>query len=217
MTRGAPKQPRAQLSPVAPLTYAYTSLVTGKTAYYVRFDRARRGPFASLAEALAYRDSAAPPALIARAEKQRDASRSSRFVRETGKDVRRLVALEILTHDCERPTTRADCIDAPRPCPWYSCRHHLGLDVLPDGGLQYIDPEELEDMPHTCALDAAEDGPRVLEDVGDLLYVTRERIRQIESGALDASRKPARKLGATPTYSEHHTIWDELDAMDRLG
>lgn len=29
----------------------------------------------------------------------------------------------------QRPRTRADCVDAPRPCPWASCRHHLLLEV----------------------------------------------------------------------------------------
>ncbi len=29
-----------------------------------------------------------------------------------------------------RPRTRGDCADGPRPCPWYRCRHHLGLEVI---------------------------------------------------------------------------------------
>jgi hypothetical protein len=28
-----------------------------------------------------------------------------------------------------RPTTRAECRDEARPCPWVSCRHHLLLEV----------------------------------------------------------------------------------------
>ncbi len=28
-----------------------------------------------------------------------------------------------------RPRTRADCIDAPRPCPWVGCRHHMLLEI----------------------------------------------------------------------------------------
>lgn len=29
----------------------------------------------------------------------------------------------------QRPRTRAECIDGPRPCPWASCRHHLLLEI----------------------------------------------------------------------------------------
>ncbi len=28
-----------------------------------------------------------------------------------------------------RPTTRAECLEEARPCPWVSCRHHLLLEV----------------------------------------------------------------------------------------
>jgi hypothetical protein len=28
-----------------------------------------------------------------------------------------------------RPTTRAECLQEARPCPWASCRHHLLLEV----------------------------------------------------------------------------------------
>jgi hypothetical protein len=30
---------------------------------------------------------------------------------------------------------RADCIGKPRPCPWVSCRYHLGLEVTEQGAL----------------------------------------------------------------------------------
>lgn len=48
--------------------------------------------------------------------------------------------------------------------------------------------ERLESMPHTCALDVAEDMRR-LQEIADDLGVSRERVRQIES---DALRKLAR-------------------------
>ena len=34
----------------------------------------------------------------------------------------------------ERPKTRADCVDGPRPCPYISCAHHLYLDVNNESG-----------------------------------------------------------------------------------
>ena len=34
----------------------------------------------------------------------------------------------------QRPKTRGGGADGPRPCPWYGCKHHLGLDVHPAAG-----------------------------------------------------------------------------------
>lgn len=31
--------------------------------------------------------------------------------------------------EIQRPLTRADCVDGPRPCPWVGCRHHLLIEV----------------------------------------------------------------------------------------
>ena len=81
-----------------------------------------------------------------------------------------------------RPSTRADCSDGPRPCPYVSCKYHLYLDVNPDtGSIKLNFPDlELEAMPETCALDVAERGGITLEEVGRILNLTRERIRQLE-------------------------------------
>ena len=92
----------------------------------------------------------------------------------------------------DRPRTRADCIDAERPCPWAGCRHHLWLDVKRDrDGDETIIVNgycDIEDMPDTCALDCAERGGMTLEAVGATLGVTRERVRQIELRAIDKLR-----------------------------
>jgi len=80
----------------------------------------------------------------------------------------------------DRPKTRADCANIPRPCPFVSCRHHLYLDVLDNGYLKIRFPDtELSDMAATCSLDLAEAGGLDLEQVGEYLNLTRERIRQI--------------------------------------
>lgn len=88
-----------------------------------------------------------------------------------------------------RPTTRADCAEVERPCPYVGCRFHLYLDVVPKtGAIKFNRPDipvdELERMPATCALDVAEAGGHKLEDVGALLNVTRERIRQVQDRIL---------------------------------
>ena len=44
--------------------------------------------------------------------------------------------------------------------------------------------KRLEDLEETCALDVAEQGEHTLDEVGKYLNLTRERIRQIETGAM---------------------------------
>ncbi len=78
-----------------------------------------------------------------------------------------------------RPKTRADCVDAARPCLFVSCKHNLYLDVNPKTGsikLNFPD-KEIFDLPETCALDVAERGGITLEEVGAIMNLTRERVR----------------------------------------
>jgi hypothetical protein len=85
----------------------------------------------------------------------------------------------------ERPRTRGDCLAMERPCCFVSCKHHLFLDVTPNGSIKFNFPDrEVEDLPETCSLDVADQDGATLEDVGELLNVTRERIRMIEVVAL---------------------------------
>jgi DNA-directed RNA polymerase sigma subunit (sigma70/sigma32) len=76
-----------------------------------------------------------------------------------------------------------------------SCRHHLYLEVNPDTGTIRVNYEgEVEDMRESCALDVAEQRFGItLEEIGALLGLTRERIRQVEVRGLLLLRK--RKLG----------------------
>lgn len=82
-----------------------------------------------------------------------------------------------------RPRRRSDCVDGPRPCPWVSCRFHLYLDIHPESGSVKLNFPDLEvwEMPYTCALDVADQGENTLDDVGQILNLTRERIRQVEA------------------------------------
>jgi len=81
-----------------------------------------------------------------------------------------------------RPKCRGECAKAPRPCPYVSCKFHLYLDVNPEtGSIKLNFPHlELEDMEATCALDVASRGGITLEEVGEIMNLTRERIRQVE-------------------------------------
>lgn len=88
----------------------------------------------------------------------------------------------------DRPRTRAEC-PTERPCPWVSCRYHLYLDITDAGSIKYNFPDlEPEELPHSCALDAADLGPHTLDAIGEKTNVTRGRIRQLETRALQLLR-----------------------------
>jgi hypothetical protein len=88
--------------------------------------------------------------------------------------------------DYWKPRTRADCASAPRPCPYVSCKHHLFIDVSQRTGAIKLNFPDLEvwQMRESCALDIADRGGTTLEDVGEIMNLTRERIRQLEVKAL---------------------------------
>src|SRR6476619_2778530 len=88
--------------------------------------------------------------------------------------------------DYWKPKLRAECAEGPRPCPFVSCKHHLFIDVSPRTGAIKLNFPDLEvwDMNETCALDVADRGGTTLEDVGAIMNLTRERIRQVEVKAL---------------------------------
>ena len=82
----------------------------------------------------------------------------------------------------ERPRSRGECMQMERPCPFVSCEHHLYLDVNPNSGAIKLNFPHLDvwEMAETCALDVADRGGITLEEVGAILNLTRERIRQVE-------------------------------------
>jgi hypothetical protein len=111
-----------------------------------------------------------------------------------------------------KPRTWGECEAAGlgqkgAPCPFLSCKYNLLVDVSPAGGLVIrtapgfgaagasteagvlpasIDCIEDVDLPEdrcTCALAAVAAEP-TLEDVGEMMNLTRERVRQIESRAI---------------------------------
>lgn len=97
-----------------------------------------------------------------------------------------LAQAEALESEMDRPHTRRECAEGPRPCPHVSCRHHLYLDVNPHTGTIKLNFPDLEvwELAFTCALDVADLGGTAIELVGELMNVTRERVRQIETQAL---------------------------------
>ena len=85
-----------------------------------------------------------------------------------------------------KPTTRAECVDMERPCPFVSCKYHLYLDVHPVRGSIKVNFTDIEvwEMTETCALDIADRGGITLEEVGEIMNLTRERVRQVETAGL---------------------------------
>ena len=90
----------------------------------------------------------------------------------------------------DRPLTRGDCVGGPRPCPWVGCRHHLGIEVTPNGGLKLVRPDlEPWELEQTCSLDVADAGASTLDSIGRIVNLTRERTRQIELSGVRALRR----------------------------
>lgn len=94
--------------------------------------------------------------------------------------------------DPDRPKTRVECINGPRPCPWAGCRHNLFLDVTSKGRLKILRPE-LDDPSQfegsNCVLDIVEEeGQMTYGEIGKVLNLTRERARQINDKALRKMR-----------------------------
>jgi hypothetical protein len=109
--------------------------------------------------------------------------------------------------DYWKPRTRIECSDAPRPCPYVSCKHHLYLDVSARTGAIKLNFPDLEvwDMNETCALDVADRGGTTLEDVGAIMNLTRERIRQVEVKAL-AKLEALRDMMALRDYVDEGPV-----------
>lgn len=115
--------------------------------------------------------------------------------KEIARDLRRARALGLVDPELQaiveeiekaRPRSRAECAQGERPCMFISCKHHLYLDVNPETGsikLNFPD-KEIWELDETCALDVADRGGITLEEVGTIMNLTRERIRQVETRGL---------------------------------
>jgi hypothetical protein len=96
--------------------------------------------------------------------------------------------------------TRGACRKLQGPCPHAVCRFNLTDERRDNRGAK---PSQfhLPVVRETCALEAAEQGGMTLEEIAMRLSLTRERVRQIELGAL---KKLWAKLGADEVEREAH-------------
>ncbi len=132
-------------------------------------------------------DAGALPTPVTREQRR---SRRKRAIRARTISVKRMTKRELElgrmlypeVEEIEHPRTRADCAGGERPCPFVSCKHHLYLDVSARTGAIKLNFPDLEvwEMNETCALDVADRGGTTLEEVGAIMNLTRERIRQVE-------------------------------------
>jgi hypothetical protein len=121
----------------------------------------------------------------ARTMSRKEMARQFRQQKEAGGLDPELDAL-MLELDASRPKRRADCEGGERPCPYVSCKYNLYVDVNPrTGSVKMNFPDkELWEVAETCALDVADKCGITLEEVGVIMNLTRERVRQLETRGL---------------------------------
>ncbi|WP_242344526.1 sigma factor-like helix-turn-helix DNA-binding protein [Anaeromyxobacter terrae] len=139
--------------------------------------------------------------------------------KEIARELRRQRAFGIVDQELEatvreieasRPRSRAECANGPRPCMFIACKHHLYLDVNPATGsikLNFPDREVWE-LDETCALDVADRGGITLEEVGSIMNLTRERIRQVETRGLAKLRTIAEDEPRSPNSAKADDLLD---------
>ncbi|HEY3817359.1 MAG TPA: sigma factor-like helix-turn-helix DNA-binding protein [Polyangiaceae bacterium] len=142
-------------------------------------------------------------------------SRRKRAIRAKTISVKRMTKRELElgrmlypeVDEVERPRTRNECAEAMRPCPFVSCKHHLYLDVSARTGAIKLNFPDLEvwEMTETCALDVADRGGTTLEEVGAIMNLTRERIRQVEVKGL-AKLSALRDMTALRDYVDEGPV-----------
>jgi hypothetical protein len=142
-------------------------------------------------------------------------SRRKRDVRARTISVKRMTKRELElgrmlypdVEDVVKPETRAECANGERPCPFVSCKHHLYLDVSAKTGAIKLNFPDLEvwEMNETCALDVADRGGTTLEEVGAIMNLTRERIRQVEVKGL-AKLQALRDMSALRDYVDEGPV-----------
>jgi hypothetical protein len=156
----------------------------------------------------------AGPALEGPTREQRR-SRRKRDVRARTISVKRMTKRELEmgrllypdVDDVVRPKVREECAQGERPCPFVSCAHHLYLDVSARTGAIKVNFPDLEiwEMVETCALDVADRGGTTLEEVGVIMNLTRERIRQVEVTAL-AKLEALKDMSALRDYVDEGPV-----------
>lgn len=142
--------------------------------------------------------------------KKRSQTLSTRRMAREHRKMRASGELEA-NNDLAHPTLRSQCVNMPRPCLYVSCRHHLYLDVNEEtGSVKFNFPDkEVWELEETCALDVADRGGITLEEVGSIMNLTRERIRQLELSGLEKLKIHSQGEDSLETYAKWDPSFDE--------
>ena len=112
--------------------------------------------------------------------------------------------------EIKRPVTRGDCKYGPRPCPWYSCKHHL-IWVASKRFARMTDEQILDyfdKAPYSCDLDFIDENETrqhgdqdlvQLNVIADAVGLSKQRIDQILHGQTRTRQKTFK--GKTYSYS----------------
>ncbi len=143
-------------------------------------------------------------------QKKRSQTLSTRRMAREHRKMRASGELEA-TNNLGHPTLRSQCVNMPRPCLYVSCRHHLYLDVNEEtGSVKFNFPDkEVWELEETCALDVADRGGITLEEVGSIMNLTRERIRQLELSGLEKLKIHSQGEDSLETYAKWDPSFDE--------
>ena len=96
--------------------------------------------------------------------------------------------------EVQRPRTRADCEDGPRPCPWVGCRYSLYLDVKNRSIKLNFPALEVDEMVESCALDVADRGEATLPELSAVMNLSYDRSYQITALGLAHAKAIAAEL-----------------------
>jgi len=173
------------------------------------------GPTLQIDGALALQADAQPGDDDKAVTREQRRSRRKRDVRARTISVKRMTKRELElgrmlypdVEDIAKPKMRSECADGERPCPFVSCKHHLYLDVSARTGAIKLNFPDLEvwEMTETCALDVADRGGTTLEEVGAIMNLTRERIRQVEVKGL-AKLQALKDMNALRDYVDEGPV-----------
>jgi hypothetical protein len=149
-------------------------------------------------------DADATPAILALRERIANEKAGTNAIRPVPltPEERTLASLPLYPDDERRPRKRSDCIGGQRPCPWVSCEFHLYLDVSESGSILINHPDkDPGELRESCVLDVADRGGETLVSIGQMLGITRERVRQIEEATL---RKIAKLADSSDRPIDRH-------------
>lgn len=115
------------------------------------------------------------------------------------------------------------CPDDPSGCHLFGCRYHnlrqpaafaaRTTDAAKRRHRERVLLQDYHRLPAMCSLEIASEGPHTMEEVGNILDMTKERVRQIEVRALYKIRHRALygKQNELAEFAEHSQLASHLE------